>query len=469
MPYVSLPNMKIRNKITLIFVLLTALLLLSIFMFIYFSVKHYTEKEFYLRLKQRASITAQAYLDKDELSASIYEDIRKKHLQTLPNEKEEILKIDRAKNILISTPKSPLEMIFFNEVFDHGYAEAKIKKDYYTAILYEDNQGDFMVILSAEDRYGASKMQNLLRTLLIAYILSLCILFVIGQYYAKQVLKPISDITNQVHQIRAKNLHLRLANEHKKDELGELSKTFNTMLDRLETSFEMKSSFIHNASHELKNPLTAIIGQTEIALTNARSPEEYIKTLQTIEKEALRLNELINALLELAHTEHDSKGLIIEPIRTDELLLELKTSFESSISNKIDCNFQFLPTNPDKLIFSGNYGLIKVALLNIIDNALKYSGNKNIILSVRTKNREIQITIKDKGIGIPENDLIHVFEPFYRGGNARTFKGFGFGLSMSNKIVRLHGGTLQIDSKMGIGTDVLVILPHVDQGVKIAR
>ncbi len=449
--------------------LLTAMLLLSVFLFIYFSVENYTQNEFYLRLKQRVSIAAQAYLEEDELSTSIYEDIRKKHLRTLPNEKEKILKVNLDERSLISHSQSPLQPEFFDDVFNNGHAEVKIKNNYYTAILYKDNQGDFIVVLSAEDLYGSAKMQNLTRTLLTAFTLSLILLFVIGRYYAKEVLKPILVITGQVNKIRAKNLHLRLATEHKKDELGELSRTFNTMLDRLETSFEMKSNFVHNASHELRNPLTAIIGQTEVSLNKARKEPEYIEALQTIEKEALRLDELINALLDLAHTEHDSKGLIIENIRADELLMEVKMSFDSLISNKINCNFQFLPQNSNTLVFRGNNGLMKVALLNILDNALKYSTNGTVDLSLQVEDNGILFSIKDKGIGIPKEDLKNVFEPFYRGSNARGYKGFGFGLALSQKIIRLHGGELKIYSEIEKGTHVLVQLPNTDEGFKIAR
>ncbi|WP_422080849.1 sensor histidine kinase [Ulvibacterium sp.] len=454
--------MKIRNKITLIFVLLSALLLLLVFLSIYFSVQNHTHNEFYSRLSQRASIAAQAYLEKDELSTGIYEEIRKKHLQILPNEEERILEVDVTKSALISPQALPVEREFFEEVFSTGHAEVRIEKSYYTAILYEDNQGDFIVVLSAEDLYGTAKMQNLAKTLLTVYVLSLIILFVIGQYYAKRVLKPISDITCQVNRIRAKNLHLRLVNGHKNDELGELSRTFNNMLDRLENSFEMKNSFVRNASHELKNPLTAIIGQTEVALGNARTEREYIATLRTIEKEASRLNELINALLELAYAENDSKGLIIDNIRADELLMELKMDFDALTSNKINCDFQFLPEDSNKLIFKGNHRLIRVALLNVLDNALKYSKNGNIDLGIQVKEDMILISIKDEGIGIPKDDLKNVFEPFSRGSNARGHKGFGFGLPLSHKIVRLHGGELQIDSEIGKGTHVLMQLPTIN-------
>ncbi|BFP40823.1 HAMP domain-containing sensor histidine kinase [Flavobacteriaceae bacterium GF1] len=453
--------MKIRNKIALIFVLLTALLLLSVFLFIYFSVENHTHNEFYLRLRQRASIAAQAYLEKDELSSSIYEEIRKKHVRTLPNEKEEIFKVNMDKGTLAPPHTLPLEKEFFSEVLTAGHAKAKIGKAYFTAILYRDNQGDFIVVLSAEDLYGSAKMRNLLRTLLMAYVLSLIILFVLGRDYAKRVLKPISDITRQVNGIRAKKLHLRLPNGHRNDELGELSRTFNNMLDRLEASFEMKNNFVRNASHELKNPLTAIIGQTEVALGSARSEQEYITTLRTIEREASRLNGLINALLELAHAENDSKALLGEYIRADELLMELQTEFDVPTSGTVNCDLRFLPKDPDKLIFKGNAGLIRAALFNVLDNALKYSKDGNVDLGIQVREQTILISVRDEGIGIPKEDLKNVLEPFSRGSNARGFKGFGLGLPLSRKIVRLHGGELQIDSEIGKGTRVMVQLPNI--------
>ncbi len=449
--------------------MLTAFLLFSVFLFVFFSVKKYTENEFYLRLSQRATIAAQAYLEEDELNTSIYEDIRKRHLQTLPNEQEKIWNVDVLKDAVYSQAYHPLDLNFFTNVLQEGHAEIKIDENYYTGILYTDNQGDFVIVLSAEDQYGQSKMQNLLKTLLTAFVLSLAVLFVIGQFYAKQVLKPISEITDQVNKIRVKNLHLRLPANPKKDELGNLSRTFNHMLDRLETSFELQSNFVHNASHELRTPLTAIIGQAEVALSTTRTKREYVETLLTIEKDALRLNELVSALLELTHTEHDLKGLVIENIRVDELVMELKQGLDFKSSSHLKIDFQSLPKNARKLVFLGNRSLIKVAFLNIVDNALKYSQNENIQIGIEATESSILVRIKDRGIGIPSEDIRSVFEPFYRGSNARKFKGFGFGLPLSHKIIRLHGGELRIASVEGKGTNVTIELPNIDQGYEIAR
>lgn len=461
--------MKIRNKIALIFVVLTAFLLFTVFVYIYVSTKQYTASEFYLRLNKRASIAAQSYLEEDELSTAIYAEIRRKHLQILPNEEEHIYTVKRAKNSLAPSNIAPLTRAFFDEVLENNQANTQIGDKYYTGLFYPDNQGDFIVVLSAEDLYGQAKMDNLRRTMVTAFILSLIILFVIGQYYAKQVLKPIMDIIQKVNLIRVRNLHLRLDQIQTKDELAELVQTFNNMLDRLETSFQMQRSFIHNASHELKNPLTAIIGQSEVALNGTRGTEEYIKTLRAIEQEALHLGNLVNSLLEMADLDRDSQGLALEHIGADELLIELCRGLDANSAQRINFNFDYSSPSPNSLIFQGNHGLIRVAILNVLDNALKYSQPGTIDLNLKITDRDILISVGDHGIGIPKDELQNICEPFYRGSNARAFKGFGFGLPLSHKIVGLHGGELKIVSHVDKGTLVTIVLPNLNKNVKIAR
>ncbi len=461
--------MQLRTKITGIFILLTGLFQIVIFVLIYFFSQEYTENEFYLRLSQRATIAAKAYLEKDEVTIEIYEDIRIRHLQTLPDEKEVIYPVDAQNKIILVPFKDDLPKSFYKKIFDKKYAEIKQGDYYFTGLLYHDNQGDFIVLLSARDLYGTGKLENLRNILVIAFLISIIFISILGQYYAKQALSPISRIIKKVNNIRAESLNLRLDAFKGNDELADLTRTFNNMLDRLETSFEMKINFVHNASHELKNPLTAIIGQTEVALSNDRTQQQYVAALQTIEIEALRLNDLINALIKLAYADQDAQGLTIEMIRADELLMELKMGFDAQTSNNINFNFQSLPNDSNALVFKGNQSLIKVALLNIMDNALKYSNGSSIDLDVRTRQSTIEISVRDTGIGISEKDLKNVFEPFYRGSNAKKYKGFGFGLSLSDKIVRLHGGELKIHSELGKGTLVLVQLPNIDVGFKIAR
>ena len=453
--------MKIRNRITLAFVLLSALLMLVVFVLIYYFSKRYTDREFYLRLSQRATIAAEAFLKEDEVSAAIYNEIRTIHLQTLPNEVEYIYEVIPGTRSL----KTEIDVVyppnFIGKIFKNEYAEAKIGDHHYAGILYKDNHGDFIVVIAAEDLYGKEKMRNLRSVLFTTFVLSLAILFILGRYNAKQVLNPIARIIKQVNKIRVTNLHLRLDPGNGKDELAELAQTFNNMLDRLETSFELQINFINNASHELRNPLTAIIGQTEVGLSRSRSNAEYVTTLESIEKEALRLDLLVNSLLRLAQTDYKQKGLLLEPIRMDEMLMDVKNSVDKiNPDNHVTLDFSKLPHNPDILTVEGNYSLLNVALNNVVDNACKFSENNNVLMKITTtRDYCICISVMDHGIGIPDEDLKNVYEPFFRGSNAERMKGYGFGLPLVYKIIKMHRGSIQIKSRVNYGTEVVITLP----------
>ncbi len=452
--------MQLRTKITAIFILLTGLFQIMIFVFIYYFSKNYTENEFYLRLSQRATIAAQAYLEEDEVSMDIYEDVRIRHLQTLPGEKEDIYPVNAEKKRPLKTFGDNLPKSFFQKVFDTKYAEFKQDDFYYTGLLYHDNQGDFIVVLSARDLYGVGKLENLRNTLTTAFVLSMIFISILGYYYARRALSPISRIIGKVNSIRAENLSLRLDTDDGKGELADLTRTFNNMLERLQISFDLQSNFINNASHELRNPLTAILGQTEITLSKTRTISEYRSALNNIDLEAYRLDTLVNGLLNLAKADFDSKGLVIEALRVDEILIEIKQSLNvANPDNRIKLDFEDLPDDEHALTLSGSDTLLKVALSNILENACKFSDNRKVTLKLLTVAGDILLTITDEGIGIPPDELKNIFEPFYRGSNVRDLEGFGFGLPLAYRIVKLHSGDIRVSSQIGKGTIVKIKLP----------
>ena len=453
--------MQLRTKITSIFIGLTSLFLTGIFILIYFVSKTYTESEFYLRLSQRATIAAQAYLDADELNIDIYNDIRIRHLMTLPNEKEIIYPVNAQRKVALTKLDKSLPERFYKKIFDTEYAALKKDNYYYTGLLFYDNEGDFIVVLSATDLYGFEKLDNLRNTLIIAFFISILFIFILGRVYATQALSPISKIIKEVNSIRAENLSFRLGTANGNDELGQLAKTFNNMLDRLQISFDLQSNFINNASHELRNPLTAILGQTEIALNKVRSKEDYLSILKNIELEASRLDFLVNGLLKLAKTDFDLKGIIIEPIRLDELILDIKKNIDKSIpENQIELDFEELPSNENAITFLGSESLLKVALGNILENACKFSNNKKVCIKVFSDTSSILLTIRDEGIGIPESELKNIHEPFFRASNVRGIEGFGFGLPLAYKIIKMHSGEIRILSQIDKGTLVKIKLPN---------
>lgn len=453
--------MKIRNRITLIFTLLTGSLLIVAFLFIYYFSIRYTNNEFYERLRERTNIVAQSRLEKDELSSRIYEEIRKQHFQILPDEQEAVIKVDVSGRRIIDKNSPPgFPEHFLNDIFERHHAELKIGEVYHAGILYGDNEGEFIVVASAKDLYGASKIKNLASILIIALLSGLTAIFFIGRFYAGKVLKPIARIIGRANEISATNLHLRLEHEDNRDELFELSLTFNKMLDRLEASFEVQTGFVNNASHELRNPLTGILAATEVVLQRERSAEEYKDSLLVIEKEAQRLDLLLSSLLKLAHTHDNDKGLFVDTLRVDELLLSLKRNIDTlNPGENVAFDFTGLPPESESLIVMGNQGLLTIAFTNIIDNACKFSMGKGVIVSLSSADRSILVSVKDYGLGIPGNELERITEPFFRASNARGFKGFGIGLALAQRIITLHGGAMKMFSQESSGTEVHICLP----------
>jgi len=206
-----------------------------------------------------------------------------------------------------------------------------------------------------------------------------------------------------------------LNDSNRSDELNELARTFNDMLDRIETSFETQNNFISNASHELRTPLTAIIGEADVVLSKPRRPEEYIEALYIVLQEAEKLDNKTKALLFLAQTGFNGKVQKFDKVRMDQLLWDVKENLESlNAKNKIHLDMELLPENPMKLKVNGNQQLLHLALSNIISNGCKYSDYDTVVVSIGASDDFVYVVIRDKGIGIPENEIKYIYDPFFR-------------------------------------------------------
>lgn len=456
--------MKLRNKLALYYSLFTGALLLAIGLYIYFISAQFRQEDFNNRLQKRASIAGQMFLKKDEVNAQVYQDIREQFFQKLPSERDTVIKIENGKVKLPVAKYTYLTQEFFDQAINDSIAEIQNGKQQTVGILYHDNEGDYIVISTAYDEQGYAKLLFLRNALITAYIVSIGLIFLLGRIYAGQVLKPIAAIVQNAKTIEATSLDKRLhVKSNSKDELSELTNTFNAMLSRLEISFEIQNNFISNASHEFRNPLTAILGEIEIATSKQRSVEEYLNSLNTIRKESERLEHLTASLLEMAQTGFSSSNLVKESVRIDELLLDIKEEMNHiRPDNKVQLDFSELPKEVSYLEIAINKSLLHVALRNIIDNACKFSDNKQVNVSIACSQTYLLITVIDQGVGIPLNDLKHIYEPFYRATNVRSFKGFGIGLPLTQKIMLLHKGTIEVSSIENEGTTVKIKLPRKD-------
>ncbi|MEB0248849.1 HAMP domain-containing sensor histidine kinase, partial [Mucilaginibacter sp. 5B2] len=254
--------------------------------------------------------------------------------------------------------------------------------------------------------------------------------------------------------------HMRLDDVKGKDEIAELVLTFNNMLTRLETAFETQNNFVSNASHELRTPLAIISGETQLLLMGNKVTEDGREAVNTILAQAEKLGHILASLLGLAQTGFDGKKQNWTKIRVDELVMDVADSVKKIDRNSvIDVDFSSLPNDENLLYTEGNVNLLQLAVSNIVLNACKYSNNRPVNVQVTAQDGCIIIKVSDKGIGIPEQEQQHIFEPFFRASNTGEFKGHGIGLPLTLNIIRLHKGTIGIRSEEQVGTEIQIILP----------
>lgn len=325
---------------------------------------------------------------------------------------------------------------------------------------YEDDRADIVIVAAGYDIYGWQNLRRLLLILSTSFIGGFLVAIVIGYLFSKRLLKPLSKIADDVNEISVHSLARRMNTGSTRDEWHYLSDTLNRLLNRLQESFEMQQRFIANASHELSTPLTSISSQLEISLQRERSATEYKQVMESIYQDIQQLGKLTHTLLELAKTSGSKGGIEIRPVRVDEIILRLPSEV-----SKIDARyivlpeFETLPENEEDLLVLGNDELLITAIKNIVLNACKYSENHQAIISLRVDRKEICISVQNIGHGIPPNEVENIFQPFYRIEENRTAGGFGLGLSLAQKIIKLHRGHITVSSTQGEKTEFSIHLP----------
>lgn len=318
----------------------------------------------------------------------------------------------------------------------------------------------YYVLASGIDLYGQSELKELLIIIFGVFIFSLILIVIAGYYNARQSLRPIKDIIKQVDAIKASNLNNRLAVKND-DEIAELAQTFNKMLERVEQAFDTERMFVSNASHELRTPVTSVIGQIEVALNKPRSDAEYKITLVSVLDDVQNMKTIINSFLDLAETSVEPNNFKFNILRTDELLFSVKDDILRRKPNyQVIIEFENLPDDESEVSVKGNDRLLKVMLSNLIDNACKFSAQNRVAIKIGHDNFYVTIRLIDTGIGIPSVDIKNIFEPLYRASNAIDKNGYGIGLSIVKRIVDIHHAKIEINSIVNIGTVVTLTFPN---------
>lgn len=451
--------MKIQTKIALLFTVVCTLIIVALSIAIYYFANEKAFQDFYTRLELRATIAAKANLDTNNVSTAAFEQVRNEHLQRLPEEREYIVRIDSLQSQIKTGLHAKVPQVFFNDIIANKKASYRKGYRFFKGIYYQSSKGNYAIIISAEHAYARNFLLNLKTILITASLISTVIIFTIGVLFSKQIMAPIRSITREVKYINTTSLHRRLILKEGKDEIAELSNTFNNMLSRLEASFETQNNFVSNASHELNTPLTVIIGEAEFALSKTRTCQQYQQGLQVILLQAEKLKSLTKSLLELAQSGF-SGNLSFEAVNVNELLQNIqKVAFSIYPDCSLIIDYSLQPDNVDELSVKGNFHLLELCISNIILNACKYSTGDKVTVALASSDKYVIFIIKDTGIGIPKQDIPHIFDPFFRASNVRSSKGYGIGLPLAQNIIKLHNGFIDISSKEAEGTEAVVKIP----------
>ena len=304
-------------------------------------------------------------------------------------------------------------------------------------------------------------LENLAGTFAVVIPLTLVLASAGGYFLARRSLSPVVAMSDQAKQIGASNLRERLSVKNSNDELGQLALSFNQLLQRLDTSFEQQQRFTADASHELRTPVAILFGEADVALSQStRSPEEYRETLNILRSEAGRLKDIVEGLFTLTRADAGQYPLTISAFYLDELVSECARHLRTVASAKaveLSCDAR------KELPIRGDEGLLRRMLLNVLDNAIKYTPARGkVAISCQICESGYCVTVRDTGCGIPSDLHERIFERFFRVDKVRSRNeggGAGLGLSISAWIAEAHGGRIELSYSNEDGSLFSIFLP----------
>lgn len=318
---------------------------------------------------------------------------------------------------------------------------------------YQAREWRFFILeetLFSQDGYDMLRIFNF--RLLIIGLFRFTILYLIGYFMAKSAFKPVSKIIKQVNDITASNLSKRVTMSNSNDEISELASAFNTTLNRLEKSFESQKMFVSHISHELRTPIAVLIAELELSLRKKRDNADYVEVIENALSDARNIEHLSVELFNLAKAVYNVHQISITEVRIDEVLMEsYGIVLKANRSYKIDLYIDDLSDDDRTITVHVKAYLLQTAFVNLMENGCKFSPDHTTHMEVAFSSGQIRISFRDKGVGIPQEDIFQLFTPFYRGSNKNYTSGHGIGLILVDKIITLHGGSIEVDSKVGEG------------------
>lgn len=453
-------RMSIRNRLSYTFTLAGALLVLLLFVIIYCFIALNREDEFNKRLRTESFFIARLYMQFDGNNAGLFRaldydisDFKNKKIGIYNSDHKLIHANDKTGSIAIS--ETIFNNIKKNQLFFFNDNENKA-----AGILFKSKSKNYLVIVSAFDIDSIRVLKKLRLVLIICFLIFLNIYLLFCFRYANLLICPVNRITEEIKKITVLTLDSRLSESKQMYETDVLAIYFNQLLEQVERAMMQQKKFALNASHELITPLSVMKVQLEYASQHSLAPEEYKRITGSLLVDINNMIHLSKELLDLAQVESKTDNSSFRIYRLDEIVfLIVSEASQKYPSQKIQFNIDDVSDDDNQYYVNGIENLLKTAVLNVIDNACKYSDQRPVTINLGLTEKEIKITVKDSGLGIAPNDLQYIKDPFFRGSNALSISGHGIGFALTVQIIHLHNGRLEVDSRLEEGTTVRIYLP----------
>lgn len=452
--------MKLKNRINLYTTVMFIMLLILINGAIYFS---FSKMMLNRELDRTAAEAKQAVTGMNQVGASI-STVELLRAYVPINGMLQIVKSDGKPDAGVTVPSQQSlrdQPVKFYQKEEKEIMDIKGSPHAFVSIPFVWTNGDVVALQITENLKSTADMLRLLRIVLIAVTVVAMIPVVISsRLLGNFITRPISSMIHTMREIQESGQFKRLSLPKKsKDELNQMGETFNSMIELLEVNYEKQGQFIANASHELKTPLTVIESYASLLKRRGKEqPELFDESVQAIHSEAVRMKDLTEQLLLLARPD-EQWNIELEEVRISPIVEELVRSFQNAYHRKVNLQIE------DEGFVTVDQQKFKQLFYIMMDNARKYS-EEAISVVISRNQQKVTVEIRDRGVGIPADQLDKIFDRFYRVDQARARKtgGFGLGLSFAKEIAEVIGAELNIESTEGVGTKVKIILfsanPH---------
>lgn len=445
--------MKVKTRLSLlcslIFSIVFAILSFSIYGLYYKT----TKKNIYKNLDKTAYISAFFYLEEDELSTKEFNKIKEQFQKIISDSYYQIY--DQNNQIAYGLGVSDIPSSILDKIRKDKSLPFALGDYLCYGIFYEDNQGDFVVVTKQSKSVLEEQVYPLLWILIPLFLIGVLAIILLSRWVANLAYRPFSEAIKEVSNISINDLNVQIKSPQTKDELQDLIDIFNNLLSKISEMVVMQKNFVRYVSHEFKTPLASMLGNIDLFSIKNRTPGEYKLLSEKLMQQIFQMEEILDTLIIISDLKKDDIGT--PETRIDELIWEIIEKLKGVHSkSKVLVHININPEDESIMLIHIDRTQLLIALFNLIENAVKYSKRENVEIYLSKEDEKLCLSIIDKGIGIPQEKLNHISQPFYRADNTNEIQGSGVGLSLALRIFDKNNIEYDIESEINEGTKVII-------------